>query len=237
MAASVPSLQNLCIRIINRSRPIPVPISTAVQKVEMAVPITVPKVETPVQIIPPAPITVPKMETVKKWPNRITVIDTETTGLTQTDRICEIAAIDIEIGADGIVREREVFHRYCNPGRASHPQALAVHGLTEAFLSQHPVFPAAELVDFLGDRPIVMHNAAFDLRFINRELMRVGRPILLNPIYCTLIASRKQWPKISHRLDNLCAKWGINLEGRAVGHSAIVDARLVVPLLSYIHPE
>src|ERR1700716_1067110 len=132
------------------------------------------------------------------------VIDTETTGLDPNDghRIVEIACIELMHH----VPTGRKFHRYVNPGRDIPADALAVHGLTTEFLANQ--LPFAEFVDELatfiaGDR-LVIHNAEFDLAFINAELARLGRPALACPFVDTLIVARRRFPGAPARPAAVC---------------------------------
>jgi DNA polymerase-3 subunit epsilon len=163
------------------------------------------------------------------------VLDTETTGLDAAngDRVIELGCIEI---VNRIPTGRE-FHRYLNPGRDIHPEAVAVHGLTLAFLQDKPRFQdvADEFFAFIGDAPLVMHNASFDLGFINAELERLARPVLsLERVVDTLALARRRHPAGPNSLDALCKRYGIDASARDK-HGALVDslllARVYVELL------
>jgi DNA polymerase III subunit epsilon len=154
------------------------------------------------------------------------VIDTETTGLDPNDghRIVEIACIELMHH----VPTGRKFHRYVNPGRDIPADALAVHGLTTEFLANQ--LPFAELADELatfiaGDR-LVIHNAEFDLAFINAELARLGRPALACPFVDTLIVARRRFPGAPASLDALCRRFAIDLTAREK-HGADIDCGLL----------
>ena len=154
------------------------------------------------------------------------VVDTETTGLDPEGghRIVEIACLEL---AHHVPTGRKL-HRYINPERDIPADARAVHGLTEEFLARHP--PFAEIVDELlefvaGDR-LVIHNAEFDLAFINAELRRLGRPLLACPFVDTLSVARSRFPGSPASLDALCRRFGIDLSEREL-HGAALDCRLL----------
>lgn len=158
------------------------------------------------------------------------IFDTETTGLDPKSghRLVEIGCIEL-------VDRRETgrsFHAYFHPERDMPNEAEAVHGLSLAFLSDKPRFSerAGELVDFLGDAPLVAHNAAFDFGFVNAELARVGLGLLdLDRMICTVQLARKLHPGAKHSLDALCVRYGIDRSHR-VKHGALLDAELLAHL-------
>lgn len=168
------------------------------------------------------------------------VFDTETTGVfaehpeaEQRDRIVEIGCIEL-INMERTGRE---FHAYLNPERSVPDEVVRVHGLTRDFLQNHRKF--AEVVDeyleFIGDAPLVAHNAAFDMGFINAELKRIGRETLPDTRFVdTLMIARKRFPGASCSLDALAKRfqldrYGFDLSARkgAGGHGAIVDSRIL----------
>jgi DNA polymerase-3 subunit epsilon len=155
------------------------------------------------------------------------VLDTETTGLDAAngDRLIEIGGIEI---VNRIPTGRE-YHRYLNPEREVHPDAVAVHGLTNEFLQDKPRFAeiADELLAFIADAPLVAHNATFDLGFLNAELERAARPILsANRIVDTLALARRRHPAGPNTLDALCKRYGIDLSQRTK-HGALLDSMLL----------
>lgn len=154
------------------------------------------------------------------------VIDTETTGLDPNDghRICEVAVIELM----NHLPTGRFFHRYVNPDRDMPEGALAVHGLTSEFLAKHPVFAthAPELLDFLGADQLVIHNAEFDLAFLNMELKRIGLRPLAQPVVDTLSMARKRFPGQPANLDALCRRFAIDLSGREK-HGARIDGELL----------
>ena len=155
------------------------------------------------------------------------VFDTETTGLNASsgDRLIELGCVEI---VNRIPTGRE-FHRYMNPERDISPEAVAVHGLTVEFLKDKPLFKdiADEFLAFIGDAPLVAHNASFDLGFLNAELERVPRPLLsASRIVDTLVLSRRRYPAGPHTLDALCKRYGIDLSQRTK-HGALLDSMLL----------
>jgi DNA polymerase-3 subunit epsilon len=157
---------------------------------------------------------------------REVVIDTETTGLDPTagHRICEVACI--ELGHH--VPTGRKLHRYVNPERDMPADAFAVHGLTAEFLARHPPFAeiADELVAFIGGDRVVIHNAEFDLAFINAELARLGRGPLVCPFVDTLAVARRRFPGAPASLDALCRRFAIDLSERDK-HGADIDCGLL----------
>lgn len=154
------------------------------------------------------------------------VLDTETTGLDPAEghRIVEIACVELF----NHLPTGRIFHRYVNPEREVSPEALAVHGLTDAFLAAHPPFAALvdEFLAFLGGDRLVIHNAEFDLRFINAELKRLER----SPLDCdcedTLLLARRRYPGAQASLDALCRRFAIDLSARTK-HNARLDCELL----------
>jgi len=122
-----------------------------------------------------------------------------------------------------------VFHRYINPGREMPEEARAVHGLDDAFLADKPPFGAvaADFTDFIGDAPLVIHNAAFDLKFLNHELALCGCPALPDArAVDTLAIARRRFPGAQNSLDALCRRFGIDNSARD-RHGALLDAELL----------
>jgi DNA polymerase-3 subunit epsilon len=155
------------------------------------------------------------------------VFDTETTGLNATggDRLIELGCVEI---VNRIPTGRE-FHRYLNPQRDIHPDAVAVHGLTVDFLKDKPLFQdvADEFLGFIEDAPLVAHNATFDFGFINAELERISRPLLTSDrIVDTLALARRRHPAGPNSLDALCKRYGIDLSQRTK-HGALLDSLLL----------
>jgi len=155
------------------------------------------------------------------------VFDTETTGLDplKGDRVVEIGCIELVNG----IPSGQTFHRYVNPERDVPQEAFAVHGLSTEFLRGHP--PFVEVVEdflaFVGEAPLIAHNAAFDFGFLNAELDRAGRPILARErMIDTLMLARRRFPGASNKLDDLCARFGID-NSRRTKHGALLDAELL----------
>ena len=155
------------------------------------------------------------------------VFDTETTGLNPAggDRMVEIGCVEIH----NRVETGRHFHAYFNPEREMPSDAEAVHGLTSIFLSDKPCFPerVEELLEFIGDSPLVAHNASFDFSFLNFELERCGRPtVCTSRMVDTLTLARARHPGAKHSLDALCMRFGIDRSQR-VKHGALIDAQLL----------
>src|SRR4051812_12160849 len=155
------------------------------------------------------------------------VFDTETTGLSPLtgDRMVEIGCVELfnrcETG--------RTYHAYFNPDRPMPSTAEAVHGLSDVFLSDKPFFheTVEELIDFLGDCPLVAHNASFDFGFLNHELALCGRPLVcLTRMVDTLALARTRHPGAKHSLDALCTRFGVDRSVR-VKHGALIDAQLL----------
>ncbi len=157
------------------------------------------------------------------------VLDTETTGLSaeEGDRI-------IEIGCVELVRRKLTGnnkHFYLNPGRDSHPDALRVHGISNEFLRDKPVFAAVaeELLDYLQGAEVIIHNAPFDIGFLNKELEMMGRPALagcVSQVTDTLAMAKELYPGKRNSLNALCDRLGVDNSGRTL-HGALLDAELL----------
>jgi DNA polymerase-3 subunit epsilon len=155
------------------------------------------------------------------------VLDTETTGLDpfQGHRLVEIGCIELF----NRIPTGQSFHRYVNPERDIPPEAFAVHGLSLEFLQGKPCFGdiAEELLEFLGDSPLVIHNAGFDIAFLNAELERCGQPLITRErLVDTLVLARRRYPAGPNRLDDLCQRLGID-NSRRSKHGALLDAELL----------
>jgi DNA polymerase-3 subunit epsilon len=154
------------------------------------------------------------------------VLDTETTGLDPAagHRIVELACIELF----NHLPTGRVFHRYVNPEREVAPEAVEVHGLTDAFLAGHPPFAAIvdELLAFIGGDRLIIHNAEFDLAFVNGELQRLARPPLGSDCEDTLLLARKRFPGAQANLDALCRRFDIDLSARSK-HGARLDGELL----------
>ena len=155
------------------------------------------------------------------------VFDTETTGLNPAggDRMVEIGCVEMF----NRVETGRHFHAYFCPERDMPFEAEAVHGLSAIFLSDKPLFTdrAEELLDFLGDSPLVAHNASFDFGFLNWELQRCSLPPVCNSrMVDTLVLARARHPGAKHSLDALCTRFGVDRSHR-VKHGALLDAQLL----------
>jgi DNA polymerase-3 subunit epsilon len=153
------------------------------------------------------------------------VLDTETTGLDPADghRVIEIGCVELD---DHLPTGRN-FQRYLNPERAV-GDSERVHGIADGFLADKPLFTdvAQEFLDFIGDAPLVIHNAGFDLKFLNSELHRLSRPpILYTRAIDTIEIAKAKIPGARYSLDELCKRFAIDLSGRAK-HGALLDAEL-----------
>jgi DNA polymerase-3 subunit epsilon len=154
------------------------------------------------------------------------ILDTETTGLDAAsgDRIVEIACLELE----NRIPTGSHFQRYINPERDMPEGAFRIHGLSTDFLAGHPVF--AKLVDdflaFIADDPLVIHNAEFDLRFVNAELKRLDRPSLANRAIDTVALARRKFPGAQVNLDALCRRFEIDNSARDL-HGALLDCELL----------
>ncbi len=158
------------------------------------------------------------------------IFDTETTGFDpQTgDRMVEIGCIEMI----GRVMTGETYHAYFNPERPMPPAAEQVHGLSDRFLSDKPLFGqnADALIAFLGDSPLVAHNASFDFGFLNNELQLCGRiAISMDRMVDTVALARVKHPGAKLSLDALCTRYGIDRSHR-VKHGALLDAELLAQL-------
>ena len=158
------------------------------------------------------------------------VLDTETTGLSPADghRVLEIGAVEIIHQA----LTGRVFHRIINPERDVPEEAVRVHGHTAANLRDKPVFASVvdEFLEFIGESRLVIHNAEFDMQFVNAELARLGRePISMARVVDTLALARSKHPGQPNSLDALCDRYRINRSQR-LKHGALVDAEILVEI-------
>ncbi|MBP9148878.1 MAG: DNA polymerase III subunit epsilon [Rhodoferax sp.] len=156
-------------------------------------------------------------------------LDTETTGLAADngDRVIEIGCVEL-INRKLTGNNR---HFYLNPGRDSHEEALKVHGITTEFLKDKPKFEAvaADLLDYLKDAELVIHNAPFDLGFLDMELSLIGKPKLrsfVTNVIDTLLMAKEMYPGKRNSLDALCDRLEVDNSGRAL-HGALLDAELL----------
>jgi DNA polymerase-3 subunit epsilon len=155
------------------------------------------------------------------------IFDTETTGLDpyQGDRLVEIGCVELVNGFP----TGKTFHAYLNPQRDMPDQAFKVHGLSVDFLKDKPLFAQKvdELVEFLGDAPLVAHNAMFDLGFINAELERCKKALVQRDrLVDTLMLARRRYPAGPNGLDHLCQRFSIDAS-RRTKHGALLDAELL----------
>ena len=158
---------------------------------------------------------------------RHVVLDTETTGLSAKDghRIIEIGAVEmVNLSVTG-----RSLHLYINPERDIDAGALEIHGLSSELLADKPIFAEilAELTDFIGDDLLVIHNAPFDIGFLNAEFARCGRPPLsMERVIDTLPLAREKYPGAQASLDALCRRFGVDNTHRDL-HGALIDADLL----------
>jgi len=155
------------------------------------------------------------------------ILDTETTGLDPAtgDRIVEIGAVELV----NHLPTGRTFHVYINPERDMPKEAEAVHGLSTAFLRDKPVFAAiaGEFLDFIGDATLIIHNASFDVAFLNAELGFLRLPPLLpERVVDTLHMARQKHPGAANSLDALCRRYGID-NSRRTKHGALLDSELL----------
>jgi DNA polymerase-3 subunit epsilon len=154
------------------------------------------------------------------------ILDTETTGLSaDKDRIVEIACIEL----NNHIPTKNIFHTFINPETKVSADAFSVHGYSDEFLSNKPKFKeiVKNFLDFIKDKKLIIHNADFDLGFLNNELRRLNvKPILKSDVVDTLQIARSKFPGVGNSLDALCKRYKINVEAREK-HSALVDCHLL----------
>lgn len=155
------------------------------------------------------------------------VLDTETTGFDPDDghRIIEIGCVELM----NHLPTGNVWHHYINPERDIDAGAVAVHGIKSEFLKDKPLFGelVGSFLDFVGDAKLVIHNAAFDIKFLNAEIKGYGfPPFKLADAIDTVLIARKKYPGSPANLDALCRRFGIDLLGRDL-HGALLDAQLL----------
>ncbi len=155
------------------------------------------------------------------------VLDTETTGLDPASghRLVEIAGIEIV----NFIPTGRHYHTYINPARDMPEDAFRVHGLSAEFLAGHMLFEAIvdEFLGFVEGAKLVIHNAEFDMRFINHELARASRPtISMEGVIDTLALARRKHPGMSNSLDALCQRYRID-NSKRVKHGALIDAEIL----------
>lgn len=157
------------------------------------------------------------------------VLDTETTGLDpdQNHRIIEIGCVELK----NRVPTGRIFQQYINPERDVPEEAYAISKISTEFLRGKPLFAsiADPFLDFIGDTPLVIHNAGFDLRFLNAELKRLKKPLIPSErAIDTVHIARKRFPGAKNSLDDLCRRFAVSLSEReAKGHGALLDCHLL----------
>lgn len=163
------------------------------------------------------------------------ILDTETTGLDPNagHRIVEIGCVELI----NMVPSGNVYHQYINPERAMPQEAFAIHGLSTDFLSGHPTFQhiVTDFLDFIADdAEIVIHNASFDMKFLDWEIEKAGHPkIDQSRVVDTLVIARKQNPGGRNSLDALCKRYGVNNSHREY-HGALLDSQLLADVYLYL---
>ena len=154
------------------------------------------------------------------------ILDTETTGLSaEKDRIVEIACVEL----NNHIPTKNIFHTFLNPETKVSADAFSVHGYSDEFLSNKPKFKdvAKDFLNFIKDKKLIIHNADFDLGFLNNELKRLNiKPILKSDILDTLQIARSKFPGVGNSLDALCKRFKISIEAREK-HSALLDCHLL----------
>ncbi len=158
--------------------------------------------------------------------NREIVLDTETTGLSPAtgDRLVEIGCVEL---INHIPSGRH-YHVYINPERSMPEEAFRVHGLSDDFLRDKPLFKAVaeDFLTFIGDAQLIIHNASFDMGFLNAELERIGRRPLTNPVLDTVMLAREKHPGARVSLDAMCKHYGIDNSRRTL-HGALLDSEIL----------
>ena len=154
-------------------------------------------------------------------------LDTETTGLSTKDgdRIVEIACIETK----DLIPTNRVFHRLLNPQKKVSPEAFKVHGFSDDFLKGKEKFDeiVEDFLEFIKDKKLIIHNAPFDVGFLNTELRRVNKKILdLKKVEDSLSLARSRFPSSSNSLDNLCKRFNIDIS-RRTKHNALLDCELL----------
>ena len=155
------------------------------------------------------------------------VLDTETTGLDPSTghRLVEIGCVELIHS----IPSGKTFHKYLNPQRDVPEEAFRVHGLSQEFLSDKPLFQTVmdDFISFIADARLVIHNAEFDMRFLNAELVRAGRPtISMDRVLDTLALARRKHPGAANSLDALCARYHID-NSRRSKHGALLDSEIL----------
>ena len=161
-----------------------------------------------------------------KLKGRMVFLDTETTGLSPSEghKIIEIGCVET---IDGVITGNN-FHVYLNPARKVDAGSFAVHGLSDAFLADKPVFSVIvdDFLSYLQNTTLVIHNASFDMGFINNELSLISRPKLTNEVIDSVSVAKKKFPGSPASLDALCKRFNISLENRTL-HGALIDSTLL----------
>jgi DNA polymerase-3 subunit epsilon len=154
------------------------------------------------------------------------VLDTETTGLDPSagHRVVELGCVELM----NMVATGKTFHVYFNPEMLMPAGAQDIHGLSDEFLADKPLFAdqAEAFLEFIGDAQLVIHNATFDIGFLNAELERLGKPKLTNPYVDTVTMARRKFPGQRASLDSLCERFGIDNSSRTK-HGALLDSELL----------
>ena len=158
------------------------------------------------------------------------VLDTETTGLDPSSghRLVELACVEI----DNLVATGRIFHVYLDPERSVPEEAFRIHGLSTEFLKGQKLFSEIhlEFLNFIEDSRLIIHNAEFDVKFINAELTKAGsKPLLMERVFDTLTFARKKHPGVSNSLDALCARYKID-NSKRTKHGALLDAEILAEL-------
>ena len=161
-------------------------------------------------------------------------LDIETTGLSFKDshRIVEIACIE----TNELIPTKRVFHKIINPERNVPEDAFKIHGFSTNFLKDKPKFKeiANELINFIGGNDLIIHNASFDISFINHELKLLNKDVInKNKIIDTLEIARSKYPGMSNSLDALCKRFNVDLS-RRVKHNAVLDCELLREVYIYL---
>ncbi len=161
------------------------------------------------------------------------VLDTETTGIypLKGDRVVEIGCVEL----DNHLPTGRTFHKYLNPERDMPEEAFKVHGLSEEFLSDKPLFleVVGEFLEFIGDSKLVIHNAPFDMGFLNAEMSRLKMPPLpMTRAVDTLVMARTRFPGAPASLDALCRRFGVDNSARTA-HGALLDSEILAEV--YLH--
>lgn len=168
---------------------------------------------------------------------RLIMLDTETTGLKpeQGHKLIEICAMEVING----VKTGEIFHTYINPQRDVPYEAFKIHGISTEFLADKDIFAkvALKFIDFIKDGTLVIHNARFDVGFLNYELKSLNHPTInLNEVIDTLSIARKKFPGSPVSLDALCKRFKINLSKRDK-HGALIDVELLYEVYNYLSED